>query len=70
MAPHAQVDLESLTDTQSIAFPDPLTINDVSAKRAKESKMVAGVAAWSSSDLFKVNKASFYTSSSNFKALY
>lgn len=65
MAPHAQVDLESLTDTQSIPFPDPLTINDVSAKRANESKMVAGVAAWSSSDLFKVNKVSYKTSCSS-----
>ena len=54
MAPHAQIDLESLTDTQSIVYPDPLTINDVSAKRAKESKMVAGVAAFASSDIFKI----------------
>ncbi len=57
MAPHS-LDVESLTDTQSLVLPDPLTINDVSAKRAKESKLVAGVAAWTSSDLFKIKVSS------------
>jgi aromatic amino acid aminotransferase I len=50
---HPGIDLEAVSDTQAIAIQDPLTVNGLLAHRAKAPKLVAGVAAWSSSDMFK-----------------
>jgi aromatic amino acid aminotransferase I / 2-aminoadipate transaminase len=50
---HPAIDLEGVSDTQAIVIPDPLTVNGLSAHRAKAPKLVAGVAAWTSSDMFK-----------------
>jgi hypothetical protein len=49
----ATIDVEGVSNTQAIVIPDPLTVNGLSAHRAKAPKLVAGVAAWTSSDLFK-----------------
>jgi hypothetical protein len=49
----ATIDVEGVSDTQAIVIFDPLTVNGVSAHRAKAPKLVAGVAAWTSSDMFK-----------------
>lgn len=48
------LDLQGLSDTESTFVVDPLTVNDVSERRANSSKMAAGVAAYASSDLFKI----------------
>lgn len=48
------IDIEAISDTQGIVVPDPLTVNGLSAHRARAPKLVAGVAAWTSSDMFKV----------------
>jgi len=53
MAPHSAFDVDDVTDTEAIIRPDPLTINGIFARRAKAGKLVAGVAAATSSDLFK-----------------
>ncbi len=53
MAPPSAIGIEGVSDTQGLAIPDPLTVNGLSAHRAKAPKLVAGVAAWSSSDMFK-----------------
>ena len=53
MAPPTAIDIEGVTDTQAIVLPDPLTINGVSARRIKAGKLVAGTAAFTSSDHFK-----------------
>ncbi|TVY43480.1 Aromatic amino acid aminotransferase [Lachnellula occidentalis] len=53
MAPPTAIDIEGVTDTQAIVLPDPLTINGVSARRTKAGKLVAGTAAFTSSDQFK-----------------
>lgn len=58
MAPPIALDVEGITDISGKTFPDPLTINDVSKKRAQESKLVAGVAAYTSADLFKIKVCS------------
>ena len=52
MAPTA-IDTEDVSDTQGIITPDLLTVNGLLARRAKAPKLVAGVAAWTSSDMFK-----------------
>jgi len=49
----ATIDVEGVSDTQAIVIPDPLTVNGLSAHRARAPKLVAGVAAWTSSDMFK-----------------
>ena len=54
MAPPSAIDIRGLTDTESLIFPDPLTVNEVNERRAKGAKLVAGVAAGTSSDLFKI----------------
>lgn len=41
------------TDTSAIPVPDPLTVNGVSAWRAKVAQIPTGVAAACSSDMFK-----------------
>jgi len=53
MAPPIALDAEGVTVVESVVFPDPLTVNNVSQHRAKSSKLTAGVAAWTSSDLFR-----------------
>jgi aromatic amino acid aminotransferase I len=53
MAPHSTIDIEAVRDTEGIVLPDPLTINGVSARRLKAGKLVAGTAAYTSSDFFK-----------------
>ena len=53
MAPPTAIDIEGVTDTQAIMLPDPLTVNGVSARRAKAGQLVAGTAAFTSSDHFK-----------------
>ncbi|KAJ5129821.1 uncharacterized protein N7515_005860 [Penicillium bovifimosum] len=47
------VDLVGVTDTSSVPVPDPLTVNGVPAWRKKLAHMPTGVAAASSSDMFK-----------------
>jgi aromatic amino acid aminotransferase I len=42
-----------VTDTTAIPVPDPLTVNGVPAWREKMVQMPTGVAAASSSDMFK-----------------
>jgi hypothetical protein len=55
MAPHSAIsfEIEGVTDTEAIVLPDPLTVNGVPARRAKSGKLVAGTAAYTSSDFFK-----------------
>jgi aromatic amino acid aminotransferase I len=53
MAPPTAIDIEGVTDTQAIVLPDPLTVNGVSARRAKAGKFSYGTAAFTSSDFFK-----------------
>lgn len=64
MAPPTAIDIEAVTDTQAIVLPDPLTINGVSARRAKAGKLVAGTAAFTSSDFFKSSVSLSYPRSS------
>ena len=53
MSPPTAIDVEGVQDTQGIIIPNPLTVNGISDQRAKAGKMPTGVAAWSSSDMFK-----------------
>jgi aromatic amino acid aminotransferase I len=53
MAPPSAIDIEAIRDTEGIALPNPLTVNGVSARRLKAGKLVAGTAAYTSSDFFK-----------------
>ncbi|KAJ6116107.1 hypothetical protein N7523_006524 [Penicillium sp. IBT 18751x] len=55
MSPPAplEVDMVGVTDTSAVPVPDPLTFNGVPAWRAKMAQMPTGVAASSSSDMFK-----------------
>jgi aromatic amino acid aminotransferase I len=53
MAPPSAIDVEAVRDTEAIVFPNLLTINGVSARRLKAGKLVAGTAAYTSSDFFK-----------------
>jgi aromatic amino acid aminotransferase I len=55
MAPPSaiSIDIEGVTDTQAVILPNPLTVNDVAARRAKAGKLVAGTAAFTTSDFFK-----------------
>ncbi|KAH8591376.1 aromatic amino acid aminotransferase-like protein [Bisporella sp. PMI_857] len=60
MAPPSAIgiDVEGVRDTEGIVLPDPLTVNGVSARRAKAGKLIAGTAAYTSSDFFKHYDAS------------
>ena len=60
MAPPTAIDVEGVVDTEAIVLPDPLTVNGVSARRAKAGKFVAGVAAFTTSDHFKNPVGIFY----------
>ncbi|KAI9720010.1 MAG: hypothetical protein M1812_003136 [Candelaria pacifica] len=53
MVPPSAIDVEAISDTTSIVFPDPLTVNGVSSRRAKAGMLNGGVAASTNSDLFK-----------------
>jgi aromatic amino acid aminotransferase I len=55
MSPPAplEVDMVGVTDTSAVPISDPLTVNGVPAWREKMIKMPTGVAAASSSDMFK-----------------
>jgi len=53
MAPHSAIDIEAVTDTEAISIPEALTVKGVSARRAKSGKLVAGIAAHTTSDFFK-----------------
>lgn len=53
MVPPAAIEIEAIEDTEAITLPDPLTIDAVSARRAKAGKLVAGTASSASSDVFK-----------------
>lgn len=53
MAPPSAIDIRGLTDTEAFIYPNPLTINEVTERRAKAGKLIAGVAAGTSSDQFK-----------------
>lgn len=52
MSPPIAIDVEGVTDTQAILIPDPI-IDQITARRIKAGKFVAGPAASSSSDVFK-----------------
>jgi aromatic amino acid aminotransferase I / 2-aminoadipate transaminase len=53
MAPPAAIEVEGVRDTEGIPLPDPLTVNGIPSRRAKVGKLVAGTAAFTSSDYFK-----------------
>lgn len=53
MAPPSAIDIRGLTDTEALIYPNPLTVNEVTERRAKAGKLIAGVAAGTSSDTFK-----------------
>ena len=55
MAPSAiEVAVEGTRDVEAVILPDPpLTVQGVSARRAKAGKLIAGTAAYSNSDFFK-----------------
>ena len=53
MPPPSEINIEAVRDTEAIVLPDPLTVNGVSARRLKAGKLVAGTAAYTSSDHFK-----------------
>jgi hypothetical protein len=62
MAPPSAIAVGGIRDTEGIPLPDPLTANGVSARRAKAGKLVAGTAAYTSSDFFKspVSRATLF----------
>jgi len=51
MAPHADVHVEAVTDTEAITLPDPFSM--IAARRTKAGKLIAGTAAPSNLELFK-----------------
>lgn len=53
MTPPIALEFEGVSDTQGIVLPNPLTINDISNRRVAAGKLVAGTAAFTSSDHFK-----------------
>ncbi|KZF26145.1 PLP-dependent transferase [Xylona heveae TC161] len=67
MAPPSAVDIEGVTDTSAVVVTEPLTVNGVPVKRAKSGKLVAGVAAGTSSDFFKSTSCQFKPKSKNFE---
>jgi hypothetical protein len=52
MSPIA-IDVQGVSDTQGIVLPNPPTLNDIANRRASAPKLIAGTAAWTSSDMFK-----------------
>jgi aromatic amino acid aminotransferase I len=53
MSPPSAVEVEGVRDTEGIPLPNPLSVNGVFARRAKAGKLIAGTAAFASSDHFK-----------------
>jgi aromatic amino acid aminotransferase I len=55
MAPHSSLDIEveGVRDTEGIAIPDPVTLQEIASRRLKAGKLVAGTAAFTTSDYFK-----------------
>lgn len=53
MSPIVPINIGGVTDTEAIVLPSPLTVDSILARRAEAPKLVAGTAAWTSSDLFK-----------------
>ncbi len=53
MAPPTALNAHAVADTEATAVPSRLTINEVPSQRAKAGKLNGGVAAATSSDLFK-----------------
>lgn len=62
MAPPSAIDIRGLTDTEAVIYPDPLTVSEVAERRAKAGKLIAGVAAGTSSDLFKSKVCATFSS--------
>ena len=50
------VDVQAIDDTTAITIPNPLTLEDVSARRAATGKLIAGVAAVANVEQFKGDK--------------
>lgn len=63
MSPPSAVDLQAVEDTEAFVLTEPLTVNGVPARRAKAGKLVAGTAAFTTSDFFKSSVS--YTPSLN-----
>ena|SRR2546430_11042172 len=59
MAPPTALNAHAVADTEATAVPSRLTINEVPSQRAKAGKLNGGVAAATSSDLFKFPVSSF-----------
>src|SRR5947207_1905062 len=53
MVPPTAVKVDAVTDTEAATVPKGLTINGVASRRAKAGKLSGGIAAATSSDLFK-----------------
>ncbi len=53
MAPPSAIDIAAFTDTEAIAIPVPLTVDGIAARRTKAGKLIAGTAAYTTSDFFK-----------------
>jgi len=57
MAPPSAIDVEAVTDTTGVTFPDPfklpLKVNEIYGRRKKSGKAQWGTAAPSNSDQFK-----------------
>jgi aromatic amino acid aminotransferase I len=58
MAPPSaiDVDVQAIDDTTAITVPNPLTLDDVSARREATGKLIAGVAAVANVEQFKGEK--------------
>ena len=53
MVPPTALDVQATTDTQIALFADKLSVNGVAARRSKQPAISGGLAAPSSSDMFK-----------------
>ena len=53
MVPPTALDVQAATDTQIATFSDKLSVNGVPARRSKAPAIGGGIAAHSSSDMFK-----------------
>ena len=53
MVPPTALDVQAATDTQIATFSDKLSVNGVPARRSKAPAIAGGIAAHSSSDMFK-----------------
>ena len=53
MVPPTALDVQATTDTQIALFADKLSVNGVAARRSKQPPIGGGLAAHTSSDMFK-----------------